>query len=166
MRGRISEDNWFLLISVIVGGVIGYLGIYIQHLVTNDNEKKKLKREKLEEIYTLSKDIETWVLDSIKEFVSISVAKGFEKKETEPSIDRLVLLVMLYEPRLLGEIKEFESLVSTFRENLLNSYLEVGSKGENISTGEFENRFIVLDDISNSQKKIAQKIINIFQDYL
>lgn len=83
--------------------VIGTLaGVIITYYFTNRMERKRILREKLEEIYTLAIQVKQWLDNEIKSWWSLidPNAQSHPYKDLSCPIEQLIMLVELYAPSL------------------------------------------------------------------
>jgi|GEM_PF-7094404 len=95
------------VLAAIAGGAIAFLGIAAQQYLSRSGERRKLLREKIEEIYGLSNQLDRWGINLMQEMVRFlfgkegADGKDREKKE-EPAdpMPRLLMLTKIYAPQL------------------------------------------------------------------
>jgi hypothetical protein len=63
------SDQIVPLIAALIGGIFaivgGFLATYFQQRVARDAEKRKVIREKVEEIYNFTNQINDWTLEQV-----------------------------------------------------------------------------------------------------
>lgn len=139
------NSSFIPLISVVIGGLLtiigGFLGNYFTQSIIRKSETKKLIREKIEEIYNTAGEIKKWLL-----FVEEHVAGA-----TEPPcpIDKMVMLVSLYVPKLKASTSDVRQIVEKakaayykgkFDERATDKYLTAILK-YNIDKKEFNEKY-------------------------
>jgi hypothetical protein len=94
------------VLAAIAGGSIAFLGIAVQQYLARSGDRRKLLREKVEEIYGLSNQLDEWGINLMHEMVQFLLGKedadGKDNKQEGPAnpMPRLLMLTKIYAPQL------------------------------------------------------------------
>lgn len=167
------SEAWIPVISVMLGGLIGLMGALLQHKFTQNVDRKRLIREKLEEIYRLSKQVEQRANQNFQDMMGVQIGltekKDVVSKENvnkESPIDSLLRLVNLYEPRLLNIATELEKHVEALRQNSLDFYMEILETGKVLSKKSFKEKIKPGNDIIDTCEQLRVKIAKLIRLYI
>lgn len=132
------------VILLILGSVLtlvgGFASTYFSQFVSAKAEKRKIVREKIEEIYTLIDQVDLWLRTENQELAKFLLAdkdKPFTLSELEkyqPTLARIKTLVRFYAPSLSKEADEYFGNLKFIRQTHL---LMNESKNKKKETEEF-----------------------------
>lgn len=119
------DQNITTLLSTVVGGLLaitgGFLATSFSQRMAEQAEKRKVVREKLEELYTLSNNIQEWVKVQVLRACDIEEVTlhrkvprwFFDAVRTEPDcpIERMEIIASLYLPSLVATFTAYRKSV-------------------------------------------------------
>ena len=160
------DKDYIPLLSVIVGGLLstlgGFFANYMLQSKSRDAEKRKLTRDKLEEAYLLSHEVIDWIQKQMKEMAAFA---GGE--DAHCPIERVVMLIKFYEPKLTPSAVEFAQNVEVFKSRVFEYWKETHNANTKLPvekfTGLIEQPF---NDVNNSYEKFLDSIQNVMHENL
>jgi hypothetical protein len=114
-RAMVLDQNITTLLSTVVGGLLaitgGFLATSFSQRMAGKAEKRKLTRERVEELYALANQVKEWVKVQLLRACDVEEIKlhrktpgwFFDAVKTEPDcpIEKMEMLVYLYLPSLV-----------------------------------------------------------------
>jgi len=157
------------VLSVMAGGIIGFLGASLQQRASMKLDRRKLIRERLEEVYLLSRQVEEWGLDQVKELTSFFTGLGNHKPESgaeDPPTVRLVMLAKIYEPRIADVSVRLSGEADILQHNVFEYYLDTAKAEEPLPIEALQKAIMPLDDLQKTGKELRALIERCVQDYI
>lgn len=124
------DQNITTLLSTVVGGLLaitgGFLATDFSQRMAEKAEKHKLTHERIEELYTLSNQVQEWVKVQILRACDVEGTKlhrkapgwFFDVVKTEPNcpIEKMEMLICLYLPSLVKPFALYRTSVLTIQQ--------------------------------------------------
>ncbi len=137
----VLDQNITTLLSTVVGGLLaitgGFLATSFSQRMAGKAEKRKLTRERIEELYTLSNQVKEWVKVQLLRACDVEEIKlhrktpgwFFDAVKTEPDcqIEKMEMLVYLYLPSLVKPFAPYRTSVLAIQQ------LETGMRNDQYS---------------------------------
>lgn len=146
--------------SAAVGGLIAYLGAYVNQGFSVNKDRKKLIREKIEEVYLLTEKIDVW---GHKAYDILTNQDDYDKffdsiLLMSETLTKAKMIIYFYQPDLKKECDVVENKIAK-----LGAYLtpfKLISKDEKIALIDIINERIkeVTDSTKGLRKKLETKI--------
>ena len=158
------DKDYIPLLSVIVGGLLSTLGGFFANFTlqskSRDAERRKLIREKLEEAYLLSHEVIDWIQKQMKEMAT--QASG---DDSHCPIERVVMLVKFYEPKLTPVVTEFAGNVQNFKSHVFGYWKETLDANRRLPVEKFKSLIEQpFNDVNSSYEKLLGSIENVMHE--
>ena len=143
------------LISTIVGGLIAIAGVFIANLIsqkfTRSNDRKNLIREKLEEAYRLTIQLDQWFQTKMEMVIRCSEDKN---AQIDNPIDQIIMLLKCYSPEDTEIADKLAKSILRFKRACFNHFDMVFTDGNK------EKTFLVASQLNESSRKLNMELQN------
>ena len=163
-----SIKDFLPLIQVLIGGLLtvvgGFTASYFLQSVARKVDKKKLIREKLEQVYILTIQTSEWIKSEMRQTVA-PIEK--EKTAEKNPVDQIEMLIILYEPSLKNPMQDLKEKVDYYRRSLFSYWSKLLKNGNHLSTKKYEELFKKpVEEADESVNRFRVALENEFKKYL
>lgn len=154
-------SNFIPIIGVLVGGILTFGTGYILYLFNARKEKKKLLREKLEELYVLTCKTTDWAAYEYAEIVcAVAKTKPDSPKVTDPFNGQL-MLARLYHPRFFEDVSKIKHLGSELQKSCISLLVESANFNNPTDNSVWVSKITVcLNELQKANDILQAKISN------
>jgi hypothetical protein len=163
------------LLSTVIGGVLVIVGNYFAHRLINSAEKRKVIRQKIEEMYILTNQMEAYSTKRALEQAVLPPAEFTKKYLTSNNylffedniIEQMRMLASFYVPKITKNIDEYKLEINRANRRIEQ---ELDPKGRNAHTLEHDNKYestaiSVHNDIANVNNKLRTTLSKVIPKY-
>jgi hypothetical protein len=157
------------VLAALAGGLLTFLGVAFQQARARTTDRRKLLREKIEEIYVLSNQLDDWVLYQMHDMTRLQTGIGTDDpKEQEPSnpMPRLLMLTKIYAPKLSTAASDLDKTANSIRKAAFDFCLKFAQAQGPLAQEEFAAAVVPVDDAQKSSAHFRQLIEKYVQDYI
>lgn len=155
------------VIPVLIGGILAMLGGALQQERIKKWEKRKLLREKTQEIYEVAERIAAYAWSYNGLYIHIAVSGKTKPPETpDLPTDKLLMLVGLYQPELKVQAKEYCECVARVVAQIIPTLISA-AQNKQINADEFDKRLMTpLKEVTTKKDLFTKELEKRCETYL
>jgi len=167
-----QQDLFTAIISFaagIVGALIAVLTAYLQQRMARDDEKRKVIREKIEDIYTLLNQVQAWAalqVTTLEGLLAIrsgkSTGTGHTPGDGDCPIDKIVTFIHIYFPKLRKKINTYNLTVQDV-DTLCEAVNEKSVKGVSLAQAEVEKAKEITQQMQKQTEQLQSELATMVQ---
>ena len=157
------------ILGMIVGGLMAVLGSLVHHRITERKERRLLVREKLEELYFISDEVEAHVLETVRWITMLQLGMKSDEDEKvarDTSTLRLVMIARIYERNLVPLAEELKQYADQVGKNAREVFLKMASDQKTLPHDEIAEAIQPLGEVQRVAPLLRSEIERISQKYL
>jgi hypothetical protein len=142
------------ILAAITGGALTFLGTSALQSRVRESERRKILRDKCEEIYSLSNQLDEWIECMMHEMTATQIGSASDQENaSKPNpMPRLLMLTKMYAPPLASSASQLNEKADAVRQAAFEFYMKVGETKARLSPEEFA---AALEPVEPAQKLAA-----------
>lgn len=157
------------VLATLAGGLLTFLGAAFQQARARTTDRKKLVREKVEEIYGLTNQLDDWILGQMHAMTRMQTGINSDTaKESEPPnpMPRLLMLTKIYAPKLNTAASDLAAKAASVQRAAFDFYLKIAQAQAALAQEDFAASLAPVGDAQQCAEHFRQLLERHVQNYI